>query len=529
MADLISYSEDMAKWLFVFDIQERGELMSNSLQVYDALTTTADHHWRTFYNAEGPAATLTTEHGVWGQGHLTRLGDVGGVLRLDADRGAPPIPGNEVMLRLQIDRRQAIDLTAFVLEVRQVDQQEAPTALDVVFRFEQGGPKSAQTQGNRRRDTRVPTDDLVAPVAWAEHPLFVLERLQFRVIDLSTGGIGFVMPARHQGLLPGMTLEMKLTLPALGTHDVQVRISSVAPQHTPQGHSLLRLGGRFEDFELGFQHDLGRYLVAHPDGPSLKHLAQSGLAVSNLDRLVAIDEAHTEAELAQVKELRYQAYQDAYNYDFGSAEHMWDDFDPHSRLFLARLGHRAVATGRLVFNNGHQHRAELQSLYAIPDWLWQEGFSEISRIAIHPEFRGGEILGLLMARMGWVMLQGGHRYLVGLSSDRLYPLYHKFGAKKIGETSHWAMKRAIVFFIDVEGVFRGSDASPLVWQPFIANLADDLYRRHGMPLTWRGRLWKALKPIAEPLVQYQLQRRMRRRHQLPPQADNLSQSKPAWA
>jgi len=151
-----------------------------------------------------------------------------------------------------------------------------------------------------------------------------------------------------------------------------------------------------------------------------------GLATHGLARLVRIHHAASAIEMFDVLELRRAAYQ--FNGQ-GVSENDWrawsDSLDETSIHILLSLGTRPVATARVVINDGDRSRSELESTVELPDFLWAGAFVEVSRMAIHPAFRGVGLRWPLFREIGRLARSLGCRFVV--FEDRV-PVAQKLGA-----------------------------------------------------------------------------------------------------
>jgi GNAT superfamily N-acetyltransferase len=226
---------------------------------------------------------------------------------------------------------------------------------------------------------------------------------------------------RERLLVPGAVLRVRVPTAWGMDFDIAARITGLARETT--GTLLhLRVANRRSTATLG------HLAVCTCNGFSAHTMWTQGLPQHPLRRLLRIRQAVTAADLEQVHRLRRDANQ-FYGRRPGDDDiASWaDPLDRSSIVLLACLGDRAVATGRLVVNDGDRGRSELQGLVPLPDFLWEGGFAEVSRLVVHPDFQGLSIRSDMFREVASVALALGVRYLVFDAIPKLIPLYEKVG------------------------------------------------------------------------------------------------------
>lgn len=232
-------------------------------------------------------------------------------------------------------------------------------------------------------------------------------------------------------------------------------------------------GNRGEDivFELRDRRSVqrsGAFLVGEIESFRFRELEEAGVRSRRLDRFLDIETLTGDDPLTEALHLRLLA-----NRHFGrltdldDSAALADRFDEVSVNLVCRLGRKAVGTGRVVLNGGDRTLSELeQESGGLPEHLWQDGFVEASRVAVHPGYRGHGVFCALAHAIGNVTLEARARYIVLDSIDRLLPLYERLGAEHLGITKkhQWSDETEHVMAIDLcNGVGR-FDCNALYWQ-----------------------------------------------------------------
>jgi len=104
-----------------------------------------------------------------------------------------------------------------------------------------------------------------------------------------------------------------------------------------------------------------------------------------------------------------------------------DPLDETAIVLLATLGRKPVASARLVLNDGNRQRSEMAQLVRLPEFLWQHGFAEVSRLVVHPDYQGMSVRIVLFREIARLALMSNVRYLVFDAIPKLAPLYEKIG------------------------------------------------------------------------------------------------------
>ncbi|WP_407175690.1 N-acyl amino acid synthase FeeM domain-containing protein [Bradyrhizobium sp. STM 3562] len=105
-----------------------------------------------------------------------------------------------------------------------------------------------------------------------------------------------------------------------------------------------------------------------------------------------------------------------------------DPLDQSAIVLLARLGQKPVASARLVLNGGNPNLSEMAQIVHLPEFLWQQGFAEVSRMVVHPDYQGLSVRIVLFREVARLALMSDSRYLLFDAIPKLASLYEKIGA-----------------------------------------------------------------------------------------------------
>jgi hypothetical protein len=160
-----------------------------------------------------------------------------------------------------------------------------------------------------------------------------------------------------------------------------------------------------------------------------------GLRLSALKKAIRVEPVVTAEKMALALELRRDA-----NRFYGrriAANNLWlwsDELDETSLIILILLGNKPVGTVRLVVNGEDQNKSRIEHVIELPDFIRAGMFVEVSKLAIHPDFRGTGIRLPLFAEVARLALLLDCRYVVFEAIEKLVPIFEKIGAIRLDLT-----------------------------------------------------------------------------------------------
>ena len=172
------------------------------------------------------------------------------------------------------------------------------------------------------------------------------------------------------------------------------------------------------------------------------------------------------ADMATVYRLRRDANQFYGRRPDAHDPEAWaDPLDACSILFLGLLGDKPIATARLVVNGGDRSRSELQALVPVPEEFWEGGFVEVSRLVVHPDFRGNRIRLDMFREVERLALGLGVRYLLFDAIPKLAPLYEAVGGRRLPLTKKHQDSDEIeqVMYVDMRAILARVNRFSAVW------------------------------------------------------------------
>ncbi|MFP5441682.1 MAG: GNAT family N-acetyltransferase, partial [Gammaproteobacteria bacterium] len=130
-------------------------------------------------------------------------------------------------------------------------------------------------------------------------------------------------------------------------------------------------------------------------------------------------------DILAAQRLRYRVFTEEYGAKFdGFAGIDRDRYDRHCRHVVVKdrltgqvIAYTRILTGERARKTGGWYSAgefKMDMVDALPGRVL-----EIGRTCVHPEYRSGAAIGVLWAQLARILLQEGHRYLIGCASIAL--------------------------------------------------------------------------------------------------------------
>ncbi len=330
--------------------------------------------------------------------------------------------------------------------------------------------------------------DAHMPMAYCEDPIAFKQTILFNVFYFSNDGIGLRTNFDNAAFFQGLLLDLSLMLPARGEFRAAAEV-----QATSQSGRQIDIHCKWRNCPINLQSAIAEFLLMSTPDLSITALRKHGFLIGNLDKAFIFRSAQTDEQVQSILELRLKsAQQDGRWIGETDARKMIDDWDKHARQIFCEVNGKVVGAARIVFNNGLRERSE-HSAYGIevPEWLWESGFVEGSRVCTDPDFRGGDLFLSILQHMSRIVTQSGHRYLVLNCVDSLVPVYKKtvgvYSLKKKFHTKYMQDRTLNLLYVDVRKIQIGLRLAPTTW---IAHtpVGDHLLNKGHLRLHWWEKL-----------------------------------------
>jgi predicted GNAT family N-acyltransferase len=326
--------------------------------------------------------------------------------------------------------------------------------------------------GDRRENRRWSCSPEFGPTGVTANPGRFNDFIFFKVLDISSSGMLFFTSLRNKFLVPGMRLEVSLSMPMVGLIQTTVEIINVRI-NTVNEKEGLSVGVKFHNISKQVRRALAQYVFQFGPPGSIADLKKSGLELERGNNAVEFKYVRTESEYQQVLELRKLAYGSAGK--LSSEESVSDIYDSRSRIVIGVYRGRVVASTRLIYNELDDKMEHEEFVQFPEDFPRKDEICEITRVCTHPDFRGSDILMGLFRYVAITVIQSHRKYILGCATEELLPLYRRLGFKAIGMSYKHAALNNIEHHIilgDVAAGLSGKGVNPIAWNIVWGDVVD---------------------------------------------------------
>ncbi|MBT2401568.1 GNAT family N-acetyltransferase [Streptomyces sp. ISL-100] len=271
----------------------------------------------------------------------------------------------------------------------------------------------------------------------------------------------FVADDSGRCLSPGMVVVIDLWLPWSGELRLHAQVTACQDAFG---------GGRFA-FRIVNEGSVKRaavVLAGTVEGFGFAALKAVGVPPGQVTKYLTVRTVSDPTAFQQALRVRL-----AGNRDFGrlagvrDGSVVADHLDAHSVTFVCCLGDKPLGTGRLVVNGGDRALSEIETqTQGLPEKVWAGGFVEVSRLAIHPDYRGAGVIVALFREVARLAFNLDCRYLILDAIGKLVPIYERIGAKRlpIVKTHPYSKETVRVLAIDIGKQLSRIDRRLISWQ-----------------------------------------------------------------
>ncbi len=324
-------------------------------------------------------------------------------------------------------------------------------------------PPEKWSGSERRTTSRWLASEDYCPTGVFANPARFNDFVFFKITDLSKDGMGFQTSLRNKFLIKGMELETTVSFPMIGTANTVFSIQNVTITNK-NGKDILSVGCAFRNTSAIFRENAANYLLQFSNDIDYSKLKHEGMLAGELSKAVEFRFVKSKEEYEEVIELRKRAYGEAGKLNENSK--VSDIFDSRARIIIGVFKGRIIASTRLIFNETEDSMEHDQFVIFKDDMPRKDEICEITRVCIDKEFRGTNVLALLLKQVGITVAQSGRKYILGCATDKLLPLYLKIGFRKTDYTYlHKDLNdlKHTVFLCNVHDVAKGIGVNPIVW------------------------------------------------------------------
>ena len=410
--------------------------------------------------------------------------------------------GKTLQLELLI-AGQRIHFDACVVEIVQENEHIKLAGV----RFHQHRDREGEFT-ERREQTRWTCWPDYTPTATCPTPGQINDHMQFKIKDISRRGMQLTCSLRNKLLIPGMSLQLTANFGVDGIFHTPVTIERVGFT-SEGGRDRLAVGVSFEQFTSRMMSIIGQYLIQFAENTTLASLKSEGLWPVSVTNAVNFSYLTTDEEYEKVKKLRMEAHAADSNLNQNvSIEDMGDRFDSHARILIGtHHDGQIVCTVRVLFNSDEEPFEHAGLVDLPPDFPRKTEVVEISRLAIHPDYRHGD---LLIGLFEFVTTTCVHerKYVLISCLEKMIPFFGRIGFEPMGLTysSKLFNEKGHVLFGDIHKIIHGGNVDPIYWNLVYRRVTDFLIEASRLHVSGidqvRLAIYRLFGPLAHGIAKY---------------------------
>lgn len=339
-----------------------------------------------------------------------------------------------------------------------------------------------ESQGRKYYD--IP--DIFGPQCWCDDPFFFQEKLVFKIKSIHANGMTLITSARNKTLLSNIDLQLNVSIPTCGDFLVNVQIFSVQFYNKSTAKDRYIVEVIFDKNSSKFLQVMVEYILFCGVEVTPLELRQDNLPVNIIENSLTYYYAIEAYDMEKVIQLRknslieFSSKDRKDNTEVNLSEKYTDKFDSYSRQVLCKVGKRAVACIRLIFNNKDKNKSEIYSyVEKIPDWLWSIRFVEISKFSWDRDYRESDIFINMIRHIVRIVIESGNTHLLTTSPEALVPLYLKVGFQPLEMNWKKNIPESKTFekplLLDAKGILSGEIImDKFLWNKIYSRIANYL-------------------------------------------------------
>jgi predicted GNAT family N-acyltransferase len=271
------------------------------------------------------------------------------------------------------------------------------------------------------------------PTVSLKHPFLPATFVQGEIFELWRDGFQFLPEDdKADALMPGLVVQVRIRMKRGADQDIKVRIQKVALLEGKKRIECLHIGSTVQDDE-----NLARTILINDQATRVPDLWRAGFKLRDVKDILEYQVGSSDHEFRRILQLRRMALAPHLQLQAGTDAMVQDAWDSQSEHLYFTIGTHLVAALRLTFHLGSRQPIEHKEVVdRLPQHLWDLGFLEISRLCIHPEYRGTHLLDAVFHHLREVCIQSQHRFVLVSCQDSMLDIYQRFGAKPLGIRFH---------------------------------------------------------------------------------------------
>ncbi len=274
------------------------------------------------------------------------------------------------------------------------------------------------------------------PTISLKHPFLAGTFVQGEIFELWRDGFQFIpTDERADALIPGLVIQVRIRMRRGEDQDIKARVQKIS---IIEGSKQIEC--QYVAATSAGDEDLARTILINDQATRVPDLWRAGFKIRDVKDILEYQVVSSDQEFRRIIQLRRMSLAPHLQLQNGSDALVRDPWDSEAEHIYLTLGSHLVAALRLTFNLGQRGQIEhKEASERLPQYLWEQGFIEVSRVCTHPEYRGSHLLAAVLHHLRNVCRQSQHRYAVLSCQDSMLDQYQRLGAKPLGIRFHREM------------------------------------------------------------------------------------------
>lgn len=426
------------------------------------------HKRSQLYSNDGVEAVVTTKSGLI-RGHLLDVDNSGvAVAVLEQENWQKLDPGDDVEIEisfLAIKRSSPVKAT---VQNKVVTTNHAGEYCRIGLKML--GP--TQTRLSMLRQSGFHSHscpEFFRPVAYCENPVFFNEVVHLQIEKFYPNGLVAVTSSRNKGFFPGFCFKMSVYIPGSGEFTLPVRV--LCSEELPNNKTLLELVFLEKDADL--LAAIGEFIMSYSEETTPKLLKEQGFFLDAVFNAIRVSYISSRADWEEILRLRLLSYHSVGKMlDRNDLTEMIDPFDGFARHVVAKHMGKVIGAGRVVFVGTDIERSEHHRMgVELPKDVIERGFVEISRVCVHPDYRGSDFFVTLLRHVSKIGMMASVGYAVANCNEDLWNFYKELGWKRFGKPFNaFGRDDCRLIYVDRTDILLGKVGSISTWNYVFAPL-----------------------------------------------------------
>lgn len=343
-----------------------------------------------------------------------------------------------------------------------------------------------------------------SPIGTIKNLIKLDDYIYFKVKKISGFAIEFITSLRNKFFIPTLEIKAKINFPTIAEIDSMIKICSTEIVNIDNKY-FLSVKADLKETSNKNMSIIGKYIFKFCPFVTLEELKKNNLKVLSTEDVISFSFVENEEDFYKVLELRHLTYTKAGKLPKNlPIEDTSDNFDKKAKILVGKYKDEIVASLRLFYPDSNEELE--QELYTklpsnFPD---RKNIVEITRVCVHPDFRGSDILYNLFKQSALLIIGSNRRFVVGSSVKKLLPMYKKVGFKFTNISyihTYLLGEEDNIFLGDAYKVITGNSINPLVWEfiysdVYILSLENKLFKPNFI-MKLNAFIYRILSPISK--------------------------------